>query len=157
MTLTPWMIQRAMIDRRGKVFNTTPERDFQAFTDFNRLPFKQNESRDFQARDRANVLRTYSFQMDFVEFADLRVFETWRATGFLPTHAAIKTDLEIDGKDHKDSADPWKDAAKNLAGIKVIHIPGYLCKRKMWATLRECLAIAQKQPERTVYLDEYSR
>ena len=147
-----------MIDRNGKTFNTTPEREFQAFTDFYRLPFKQNESRNFEARDRALRLNVYSFQLDFVEFADPSVFQTWKTTGYLPTNAAIKTDLEVDGKDHKDSADPWKDAAKTRDGtMRVVHIPGYLCRRKMWPVLKEALDIALKQPEKVIYLDEYSK
>lgn len=157
MTATPRMIQRAMIDRAGKAFNTSVERDFQAFVDFYRLPYKMNESRDFRALNRRLEMQTYSFQMDFVEFADPSLFSTWRATGFLPFDAKVKTDLETDGKDHKDANDPWKDAIKNRYGIKVVHVPGFLCRRKMWPELKTALNVGLRQKEMTVYLDEYSR
>ena len=154
---TPRMIQRAMIDRQGKLYNTLPERQFQAFTDLHGLPFKMNESRPFWATDRRGARSLFSFQLDFVEFADPAVFPTWKATGYLPANAAVKTDLEVDGKDHKDSADPWKDRAKNATGMRVIHIPGFLCNKRMWGELAKALAIARSRPEMTVYLDEYSR
>ena len=154
---TPRMIQRAMIDRNGKTFNTSCEREFQAFVDLHDLPFKQNESRDFMARDRQEEPRIFTFQLDFVEFADPEVFRTYKATGYLPVGATVKTDYEVDGKDHKDSSDPWKDRAKNAAGVKVIHIPGFLCRKKMWPALFESLRAARASPHMTVYLDEYSR
>lgn len=154
---TPRMMQRAMIDRTGKVFNTTPEREFQAFVNICDYPFKMNESRDFLARDRLGVLRFFSFQLDFVEFEDKDVFFRWKATGIIQSDAKVKTDLEVDGRDHKDANDPWKDHAKNNAGVRVIHIPGYLCRRKMWPDLKTALAVARKQPDMTVYLDQYSR
>lgn len=155
--MTDRAVQRMMIDRNGKAFNTEPERNFQAFVDEFSLPFKMNESRDFIARTRKGELQMFSFQLDFVEFKGQTIFETWRATGFLPVNAPIKTDLEIDGADHKDSSDPWKDAAKNNAGVRVVHIPGFLCKRKMWGLLRPSLNDALESPHMTVYLDEYSR
>lgn len=159
---TPRMIERAMIDRAGKKFNTAVERGFQAFTDLYGLPFKMNESRDFQALNRRGQMQTYSFQMDFVEFLDLSVFQTWKVTRHLPPNAPVKTDLEVDGDGHVDKNDPWKDAVKNRYGIRVIHTPGYLCKKqKMWPDLCDYLGRARRLPprvpERTIYLDEYSR
>ena len=157
MTLTPRMMQRAMIKKAGKTFNTSVERQFQAFVDANSLPYKMNESRDFQALNRRLEMQCFTFQMDFVEFADPAVFPAWKATGFLPANAQVKTDLEIDGRDHKDANDPWKDAIKSRKGIKVIHVPGFLCRPKMWPDLKESLAVAKRQPEMVQYLDEYSR
>ena len=157
MNRTPRMIQRAMITKAGKLWNTTPERQFGDFADRYGLPFKQNESRDFRSLNRRLVMQTFTFQMDYVEFEDPAVFSARKATGYLPSTAKIKTDLEVDGHDHKDANDPWKDAIKNRSGIRVRHIPGWLCKPKNWPTLKEALTIAQRQPEMTVYLDEYSR
>ena len=156
-SITPRMIQRHMIDRNGKTFNTSIEQDFQAFINEHRLPFKQNESRDFQALNRRLEMQTFTFQMDFVEFADPAVFPAWKATGYLPTNAQVKTDLETDGKDHKDANDPWKDAIKARSGIRVVHIPGFLCRKKMWPELKIALDTARRQPEMVQYLDEYSR
>jgi hypothetical protein len=154
---SPRTLERKFIDKAGKMVNTAPERDFQAYIDAHDLPYKMNETRPFTARDRKGVLRSYDFQLDFVEFMDLNVFLAWRITGYVDHRAKVKTDLEVDGKGHKDSSDPWKDAAKNLAGLKVIHIPSYLCRTKMWPDLTTALQIAFKQREPTVYLDEYSK
>lgn len=150
------MLQRAMIDRHGKTFNTSCEREFQEFVDFHGLPFKQNESRDFEARDRQGTLRVFTFQLDFVEFSDPEVFRAYKATNYLPADAQVKVDYEIDGKDHKDSADPWKDHAKNCAGVKVVHVPGFMCRRRMWPELERSLRVARASADMTVYIDEYS-
>ena len=155
--MTPRMLERKFIDRAGRMVNTQPERDFQAFVDAHSLPYKMNEARQFMARDRRGVLRTFNFQLDFVEFADPEVFREWKVTGFVRSDARVKTDFEVDGKGHKDSSDPWKDAAKNAAGVKVVHIPSFMCRRRMWTGLLESLRTALRQPELTVYLDGYGR
>lgn len=159
--LSPRMIRSAIIDRYGKKFNTSIERQFQDFAEANSLPYKMNESRDFLAENRRGELQVFSFQLDFVEFAEPGVFATWKVTGYLPTNVAVKTDIEVDGEGHKDQNDPWKDRIKNRYGIRVIHVPGYLCRPKQWPVLLECLRNADelppRMPERTVYLDEYSR
>lgn len=155
--LSKKVLAKAMIDRRGKTFNTAPERNFQAFVDFYHLPYKMNESRDFWAENRRGVRALYSFQMDFVEFADPSVFTTWKVTGHVPANATIKEDVEIDGDGHSEKNDPWKDGVKNRENIKVIHVPGSMTRRKMWPKLLDFIREARASSDMTVKPDEYSR
>jgi hypothetical protein len=135
--MTKRQTERYMISRAGKIWNTEPEQRFNEYQLSRGLNLVQNKTLPFVAENRAGQLQRYDFQCDF-----LRPMEP---TGF-------DIDFEVDGKGHKEKNDPWKDAVKNKAGLKVIHVPGEFTKRKWWAELDKALNAALLSKDATVNL-----
>ena len=149
MKPTQRTIERAMIDRAGKKFNTAPERRFNDYQLARGMGLIQNVTLPFVAENRIGQLQRYDFQCDFLHPVDAACF---KATGFRNPEAVYDVDYEIDGAGHKPCNDPWKDAIKNHRGLKVVHIPGYFVKPRYWNDLDRALAWAQRSKDMTVYL-----
>lgn len=134
-------MQRMMISRYGKAYNTAPERRFDDYQRSRNLGLVMNHTLPFVAENHQGVPQRYDFQMDFLRPIKLS------ATG-----ATWDVDLEIDGKGHKEKNDEWKDTMKASHGLKTIHIPGILTEKKYWWVLDRDLPNALLSKDSVVYL-----
>ncbi|MDE1854619.1 MAG: hypothetical protein KGI38_12865 [Thaumarchaeota archaeon] len=130
--MTKRQVEKLMISRQGKAWNTEPERNFDLYQKSRGLNLIMNRSLPFVAENREGVNQRYDFQCDFLR----------------PTDESFDIDFEVDGRGHKEKNDPWKDAVKNRSGLKVIHIDGELTKKKWWDELDRAIsrAILSKEP-----------
>ena len=132
--MTKRAVEKLMITRQGKAWNTEPERNFDDYQRDRGLGLVMNRSLPFAAENREGVMQRYDFQCDFLR----------------PTDTTFDIDFEVDGKGHKEKNDYWKDKVKNRAGLKVIHIDGELTKRKWWPELDRAINAALLSKEPTV-------
>ena len=133
---TKRQLQKYMISRNGKVYNTEPERNFKEFARQHGLNVCQNVTLTFH-EDGGEV---YDFQCDFL----------------VPTEEWFSTDFEIDGPYHEtDRAhrkDLWKDFIKAKRGLKVIHVPAVLTEKKWWPYLDSEIIKALAGKSRSVFI-----
>lgn len=131
--MTKRQVERLMIDRANKIWDTEPERNFAEYCRSREILVVQNKTLPFVAPNRQGTLQRYDFQCDFLRPSRQTTYDI---------------DFEIDGKGHKDKNDEWKDGVKNRSGLKVIHIDGELVKKKWWVELDKTLnaAILSKDP-----------
>ena len=131
-------LEKAMIARNGKKWNTLPERQFKKFQEHYGLGLIQNVNLPF-----TDGVLHYDFQCDFLRPVDH------------PT-LTYDVDFEVDGPHHDSdinhSKDLWKDDLKNKAGLKVVHIPAELTKRKWWKYLDGEIRKALLNPFGSVYI-----
>ena len=132
--MTKRQVERLMISRQGKTWNTAPERNFDEYQQSRGLGLIMNKTLPFVAENRVGQLQRYDFQCDFL----------------MPDDKTFTVDFEIDGKGHKEKNDPWKDTVKNSRGLKVIHIDGELTKKKWWGELDRAINAALLSKEPTV-------
>lgn len=129
-------IRAYMIAKNGKVWNTIPEQRFAKFVSMKHLGLVQNIDLPF-----ADEGVHYDFQLDFA-----------RRT----VDGGYDIDVEIDGPNHDSDImhqkDLWKDWVKNRQGLKVIHVPAELTKRKWWDYLETELNRALLSPKGSVYI-----
>ena len=133
------------IDKKGKKWNTRPERQFREYAERRSLGLVQNVSLPFVAPNREGRLQRFDFQLDFARPCD---------TGHQATY---DVDFEIDGECHNSKNDLWKDNVKNGRGLKVIHIPGVLTEKKFWSHLDKWLPVALLSKAPTIYIGGGSR
>ena len=127
-----------MIARNGKRWNTKPERQFREFGERFGMGLIQNRSLPF-----TDGVLHYEFQCDFLRPIDR-------------PDITYDVDFEIDGPHHDTdinrNKDIWKDDIKNKAGLKVIHVPAELTKRKWWDYLNREIEKALLSPLGSVYI-----
>lgn len=134
--MTKRQVEKLMISRQGKIWNTKPEQLFNEYQLSRGLNLVQNHTLPFVAENRQGLPQQYDFQCDFLR----------------PTDSHFDVDYEIDGRGHKEKNDPWKDEVKAKAGLRVIHVPGVLCEKKWWPYLDRQLPMALLQRFPVVYL-----
>jgi len=138
MPMSKKTLRNAMIDRAGKRWNTAPERAFNEFQKKFGMGLVQNRSLPFTDNG-----QHFTFQLDFARPLD-------RPTG------GYDVDFEIDGPHHDTllmkQKDMWKDYVKNTAGLKVIHVPAELTKKKWWNYLNAEIAKALLSPMGSVWI-----
>jgi hypothetical protein len=149
--LTPNQLRQAMITKAGKRWNTTPERRFNEYQISRHLSIMQNQTVTFDAIARDGGPFPATFQLDFARPRD---WDCYSRTGFHDEKAGFSVDYEIDGEGHKDKNDPWKDSIKNANGLKVIHIPGWLCHKDYWGNLDCAIPKALASKKMTIHLEE---
>lgn len=125
--LNPFAVKQYMISKHNKVWNTEPERFFNSYQILRGLGLIQNVTLPFTWEG-----QRLSFQCDFVT----------------PNH---EIDFEIDGAKYHSSVrqqqkDKWKDGIKNGGGLKVIHIPAEICRKKWWPYLDAQIHRAESKP-----------
>jgi hypothetical protein len=150
-TLTKPMLRQAMIDRNGKKWNTRPERLFNEYQISRCLGLIQNVNVGMVAKDRDGRENCFVFQLDFARPKDR---DRYAATGFHDLDAGYDVDYETDGDGHKAKNDAWKDEVKNAHGLKVLHIPGWLCEKKWWGNLDAAIPKALASGKMAVNLGE---
>ena len=146
--MTKRQLQRMMIQRRGKQWDTLPERQFKDFNRKHGLGFAQNQS--ISVSDEGEY---YTYQLDFARPLNWRQY---LITGFFEPKEGYDVNVEIDGPDHDSERahrkDLWKDFIKAKHGLKVIHVPAVLCNPKWWDYLKGQMDKAIAGQSRSVWI-----